>query len=139
MNRLKKIKFLTTIIFVFLFKTFCFSQSLDLKLTKGEWDFCVIDTLKLPYKCDKRISTFKFKKSGRYIEKNISMIINGKTISKLKGTWKLNGNKLELIPPSFDLVKFYPKSIEIVFLDKNTFYSSQQDYKIVIWLCTRVQ
>lgn len=115
-----------------------FAQTKELKITKGKWHFCVVDTLVQPYVCNAtQQTTYKFRSSGKYVEKGVDMILFGKTIHKIKGSWKLNGNQLEIRADEVKTVMFGPKVLELFIQDQNTFYSPQQDWKTVYWLFQR--
>lgn len=129
------------IIICFIFLSFQisehFCQEVDINLTKGKWKFCVMDTLIEPYKCQGKVTTYKFKKSGKYEQTGLSMVVNGKAISKLKGEWSLKGSSLEIRTYSVGNISINAKKIEIKQLDKNKFYSPQPDWKTVYWLFIR--
>jgi hypothetical protein len=72
------------------------SQIEKSNLVKGKWQFCVMDTILPPFKCDEKHTVYKFKRSGKYVEKGVSMVYYGKEIKKLKGAWSLTGTTLEI-------------------------------------------
>lgn len=114
-------------------------QTESIKLTKGKWTFCVVDTVLTPYNCgESKETTFKFRSNGTYVEKGISMVSNGKKIKKLRGKWTLTGTTLEIDANDFDNVKILPKTIEIEILNPELFFSAQKDYKTVYWLFSRI-
>ena len=113
------------------------SQNLSLKLTQKKWKFCVCDTFLEPYHCDSSFMTYKFKKSGSYVITGISYVLYGKTYKKRKGTWDLNGKILTFDRKVMENLKSPPKSIEIIQLEENVFYSAQPDVKIFYWMFIR--
>lgn len=130
------IKYLIIVFFGILsFKSL--SQNLSLKLTEKKWKFCVCDTFLEPYLCDSSFTTYKFKKSGIYVITGISFVLYGKTYKKIKGTWDLNGNILTFDRKVMENLKSPPKSIEIIQLEENVFYSPQPDIKIFYWMFIR--
>lgn len=117
-----------------------YGQKSGLKLSGKTWAFCVVDSLVEPYTCTEVMSTFRFKKSGRYVEKlGNGFVLYGKRITERPGTWKLKGTTLEIDPDDLEKLSFRPKSIELVIIDENTFYSPQPDAKVVYWLYKRIK
>ena len=130
------IKYLIIVFFGILsFKSL--SQNLSLKLTEKKWKFCVCDTFLEPYLCDSSFTTYKFKKSGTFVLTGISFVLYGKTYKKIKGTWDLNWNILTFDRKDIKNLKSFPKSIEIIQLEENVFYSPQPDFKIFYWMFIR--
>lgn len=114
-------------------------QSESIKLTKGKWTFCVVDTILSPYNCgESKETTFKFRANGKYVEKGISMVSNGKKIKKLRGEWTLTGTTLEIDAYDLENIRILLKTIEIEILNSELFFSAQKDYKTVYWLFSRI-
>jgi hypothetical protein len=109
------------------------AQSLETELTKGEWCFCVLDSIVQPLKCPDSLYSYKFLASGKYVKLNS----NGKKVKKSSGVWELNKKNLELDPDDLENVKFYPRTIHIDFYNVDAFYSAQEDYETVYWLFVR--
>lgn len=128
---------LTVLAYILLFTAH--SQIEKSNLVKGKWQFCVVDTILLPYKCDEKSTVYKFKRSGNYVEKGISMVYYGKEIRKLKGVWSLAGKTLEIDADDFEKLKIGAKTIPFEFINNDVLYSVQKDYKIVYWLFTRLK
>lgn len=133
-------KKLLALIVLILMTVYGYSQEPILELSGKTWTFCVVDSLIEPYECVEQVSAFKFKKSGQYVEKmEEGFILYGKTITKRTGTWRLNGTTLELDPDDLKMMVFHPRSIELVVIDENTFYSVQPDVRTVYWLYRRTK
>jgi hypothetical protein len=126
-------------LFSFLFFLAGHSQINESNLVKGKWQFCVMDTIIPPFKCDSNYTTYKFKKSGKYLEKGVSMTYYGKDIKKLKGVWKLKGTTLEIDPDDFDKLKIYPKTIPLEFINNDVLFSVQKDWETAYWLFVRLK
>ena len=110
------------------------AQSENLELSKGKWNFYVLDSVSTPYPSNQLYSTITFKRSGRYIETRDR---NGKK-EKSKGVWKLTGSTLTLDRDDGKNYEVKPKAIHLTIIDQNTFYSPQPDVKTVYWLFTRI-
>jgi hypothetical protein len=126
-------------LYTFLFLVMGHSQIEESNLVKGKWQFCVMDTIMAPFKCDAKYTVYKFKRSGKYVEKGISMVSNGKEIKKLKGVWTLTGTTLEIDADDFERLKIGSKTIPLEFINKDVLFSAQKDYKTVYWLFTRLK
>lgn len=112
----------------------------SMNLTKGKWTFCVVDTVLAPYTCgNSKQTTFKFKSNGKYVEKGVSMVSNGKNIKKLRGTWTLTGTTLVMDADDLKNLKILPQTIEVEVLNSETFFSAQEDYRTVYWLFRRME
>lgn len=129
---------LLVILFLSVISSASYAQSKSLDLTKGEWSFCVVDTVLSPYECNEAKETiFKFKRNGRYIQKGISIIYFGKKINKRKGAWTMEGTTLQLDNIDGEKVGLGSWTVEIQMINEDLFYSPQKDYKTVYWLFRR--
>ena len=130
---------LSLTLFTFLFLLTGHSQIEKSNLVKGKWQFCVMDTILPPFKCDEKHTVYKFKRSGKYVEKGVSMVYYGKEIKKLKGAWSLTGTTLEIDADDFERLKIGAKTIPLEFINNDVLFSAQKDYKTVYWLFTRLK
>lgn len=100
----------------------------------------MVDTVLAPYSCgESKMTTFKFRSNGNYLEKGISMISNGKKIKKLRGKWTLTGTTLVIDANDLENIKILPKTIEIEIVNAGLFFSAQTDYTTVYWLFSRME
>ncbi len=126
-------------LFTFLFVSSSHSQIEESNLVKGKWQFCVMDTILTPFKCDSKQTIYKFKRSGKYVEKGVSMAYYGKEIKKLKGVWSLTGITLEIDADDIEGLKFGSHTIPLEFINNDVLFSAQKDYKTVYWMFTRLK
>ena len=85
----------------------------NLNLTKGKWEFHVHDTILEPFTSGDFQGTYKFKKSGKLIVKDISFISYGKEYKIQHGIWSLKGDVLTIDMNDFENIKSLPKSLKI--------------------------
>lgn len=126
-------------LFTFLFLLTGHSQIEESNLVKGKWQFCILDTISPPFKCDSKNTIYKFKRSGKYVQTGVSMIYHGKEIKKIKGVWSLTGTTLEIDANDFERLKSGPKTIPLEFINNDVLFSAQNDYKTIYWMFTRLK
>lgn len=115
------------------------SQTDEIKLHKGKWEFCVADTVISPYNCSESSTFFKFKRSGKFVLSGLDLVVHDKPFTKMKGRWELKGNKLKIIPNDSYPVKFDSYILDVVVIESDLFYSPQPDYQMFFWLFKRVK
>lgn len=125
------------LIVFFFFVQHSSAQNTNLQLSKGKWNFCVLDTVLTDSQCEDPMFTYKFKRSGKFVISGFEMFLNGKTIRQQSGRWELNGKSLKLTFDPLSGGNSVEKPMEITILDQNTFYSPQPDARIVYWLFKR--
>jgi hypothetical protein len=135
-------KYFTSAILILLIAFSASTQTNELRLetlnlTKGKWEFHVHDTILEPFTSGDFQGTYKFKKSGKLVVKDISFISYGKEYKIQHGIWSLKGEVLTIDMDDFQNSNPFPKSIKITAINTETFYSPQQDYKTFYWIFKR--
>ena len=135
-------KYLTSAILILLIAFSASTQTNELrlenlKLTKGKWEFHVHDTILEQFTGGDFQGTYKFKKSGKLLVKDISFVSYGKEYKIQRGIWSLKGDELTIDMNDFKNSLSLPKSLKITVINSETFYSPQKDYKTFYWIFKR--
>ena len=120
------IKFLAVAIgLVFFNSAFAQPAKDTFSVVGGKWVVCADTALVKNYDCTTPYSGFEFFKDGRYKEYPKTITDPGKQF--LQGAWTLNKNVFTIDQDDEPGTKELPKSYDIVWVDKNHFYSSNKE------------